>query len=86
MASRNPANRRLQLSLLGGFRAMRDDGELLSITSRKARALLAFLAVFPGRAYPREHLRSLLWSEVGDRQARDSLRQALAALRRPSVA
>ncbi len=36
----------------------------------------------PGDAHPRDRLAGLLWSERGDRQARDSLKQALMRLRR----
>ncbi len=35
-----------------------------------------------GASHPRERLAGLLWSERGDRQARDSLKQALMRLRR----
>ena len=49
---------------------------------RKARALLACLAVAPGTVWPREKLMALLWSDRSDEQARASLRQALAELRR----
>lgn len=50
--------------------------------SRKARALLAILATSPDRVASRERLISLLWSDRGEEQARASLRQALAELRR----
>ncbi|WP_156680617.1 trifolitoxin synthesis, TfuA [Sphingomonas profundi] len=49
--------------------------------SRKARALLAYLALSPDRCAGRERLTGLLWSDRGEEQARASLRQTLAELR-----
>lgn len=48
---------------------------------RKARALLAYLAMHPGKAISRERLTGLLWAERPDEQARASLRQTLFELR-----
>lgn len=73
---------RLDLTLLGGFRARLDSGPPLALPTRKAQALLAYLAVPPGRAHPRDKLASLLWGDMGQPQARASLRQALAAIRK----
>lgn len=70
------------LSLLGPFSLRGPDGQLLEISSRKNRLLLAILARAPGRSMSRDTLASLLWSENGDEQARSSLRQALAVLRK----
>lgn len=56
-------------------------GRDLRPRSRKARALLAFLALHPGRAIGRERLAGLLWGDRGDEQARASLRQAIAELK-----
>jgi len=77
-----PACVRVRLELLGGFRARDEAGQELAIGSRKAQALLAFLALSPGKPQPREKLTSLLWSDRGEAQARSSLRQALSTLRR----
>jgi len=71
---------RISLSLLGGFQARRGS-QPLTVPSRKARALLSYLALPPGRRHPREQLAALLWGGLGDAQARDSLRHALAVLR-----
>ncbi|MGH7389458.1 MAG: ATP-binding protein [Candidatus Rokuibacteriota bacterium] len=54
----------------------------MAIRARKVRALLAYLALQPGRAHARDRLTGLLWPDVGEVQARQSLRQALAGLRR----
>jgi DNA-binding SARP family transcriptional activator/tetratricopeptide (TPR) repeat protein len=48
--------------------------------SRRARALLAWLAIHPGR-HPRSRLAALLWPDVLDSSARASLRSAIWALR-----
>ena len=71
-----------QLRLLGGFelQSARNGGSIA--LGRKVRALLTVLAVSPGTVWPRERLMALLWSDRGDEQARASLRQALAELRR----
>jgi DNA-binding SARP family transcriptional activator/Tfp pilus assembly protein PilF len=53
--------------------------------SRKARALIAYLALAPDRCAGRERLMDLLWSDRGDDQARASLRQTLAELRGSSL-
>ena len=49
---------------------------------KKNRALLAVLALSPGQAMTRERLASLLWGDRGEEQARNSLRQSLAVLRK----
>ena len=72
----------LYVTLLGGF-ALRDgSGAVLGPLGRKAQALLAILALDPGKARSRDRLVALLWSDRGEDQARGSLRQALAELRK----
>src|SRR5262245_58429484 len=73
---------RLTLQLLGGFAVRLGSGQALSLGTRKAQALIAYLAVPPGRAHSRDKLASLLWGDTGDEQARQSLRQTLVAVRR----
>src|SRR5262245_19279900 len=73
---------RLHLELLGGFSARLDDGEPCALPTRKARALLAYLAVPPGRFHSRDKLAALLWGDTPEAQARQSFRQALGSLRR----
>lgn len=73
---------RLSLRLLGGFQLRAASGAAVSLPSRKARALVAYLALRPGRTYPRDTLTALLWGDTTDRQARHSLRQTLLDLRR----
>ena len=72
----------VRLFLFGSFRLENADGEVLSISLRKAEALLAYLAVAPGKTASREKLATLLWGESDQQRARQSLRQALFALTR----
>jgi DNA-binding SARP family transcriptional activator/TolB-like protein/Tfp pilus assembly protein PilF len=70
----------LTIALLGPFEVKRSDGETLRLP-KKAQALLAYLAMQRGRPVPREQLATLLWGNSATEQARQSLRQCLAALR-----
>src|SRR5215472_9674221 len=72
----------LILTLLGGFRARLDSGAPVGLPTRKAQALLAYLAVPLGTAHPRDKLASLLWGNTLETTARTSLRQTLYALRK----
>ena len=56
----------LVLTLLGGFDARTRSGSALVLSTRKARALLAYLALPLGRAHPREKLATLLWGDMPD--------------------
>ena len=71
----------LQLVLLGGFQA-RAAGQAINVPGRKERALLTFLAIPAGEPRSRDKLAGLLWSDRGDSQARESLKQAVFKLRR----
>ncbi len=72
----------LFLNMLGEPQVLDADGKDLQISSRKALALMACLALTPGRSMQREDLVALLWGERFDQQGRQSLRQSLYALRR----
>jgi DNA-binding SARP family transcriptional activator/TolB-like protein len=71
------------LQLLGPFAIEANVGRPvpIAIRSRKARALLAYLAMQPDFRAKREALATLLWGDCPDKQARHSLRQCLIALR-----
>src|SRR5262245_48268463 len=71
----------LALDLLGSFR-LTAAGTELRLPTRKAEALLAYLALPPGRPHAREILIALLWGERGDAQARHSLSQTLFSIRK----
>ena len=72
----------LRLTLLGGFQARLETGEVMSLPGRKAQALLAFLALPLGRAHPRDKLAALLWGGIREESARASLRQTLFVVRK----
>ena len=72
----------LRLQIFGTFCASDSLGRVILVKSKKARALLAFLALPPGKPRSREEIMALLWSERGEEQARSSLRQVLSALRK----
>ncbi len=72
----------ISLFLLGPFLARLGHDRVVALTSRKARALLAYLATEGGRPHYREALSGLLWPDYPDRAARNSLRQAVHNLRR----
>ncbi|MHB1319388.1 MAG: ATP-binding protein, partial [Anaerolineae bacterium] len=71
----------LSLSFLGTFRVVADDQVLTAFATDKTRALLAYLAVENGRAHGRVALAGLLWPDLPEERARQSLRQTLLYLR-----
>lgn len=77
---------KLRLHLFGGFELTTAAGETVDIGAKKARALVAWLALQPGMAHSRDRLSTLLWGESNEQQARHSLRQTLTALRKSSPA
>src|SRR5215472_18830975 len=70
-----------ELTLFGGFGVRAPNEAAINLLGQKERALLAFLALSPGTTHSRDKLASLLWSDRGDPQARDSLKHALTRLR-----
>lgn len=72
----------LSVFLLGPFQAHLDGRPLGGFAYDKVRALLAYLAMESNRPHSREKLAALLWSDQSPDAARNSLRQALATLRR----
>lgn len=77
---------RLHLALLGSFQARTEPETRIALPTRKSQALLAYLALPPGRPHGRDKLAALLWGDMADREARGGLRQALSALRKLSTA
>ncbi len=69
------------LSLFGGFEIAGDAATQVGLT-RKARAMLAYLALQSGHSQSREKLAALLWGANGELQARTNLRQALSVIRK----
>src|SRR5262245_46444893 len=61
--------------------AITNDGRQVVIPSKKARALLGYLALREGAELARASLTGLLWADRSEDQARASLRQTLSELR-----
>ena len=57
-----------RLDLTGGFRLLRVGGDEIRLSGKKARALLAILALSPGSSASRAKLRGLLWGERGEQR------------------
>lgn len=74
----------MQVSVCGPF-AVRFRGKDLQIPSRKAKALLAILALENPKPMARDVLCGLLWPDVETANARSSLRQNLTILRKAIV-
>jgi DNA-binding SARP family transcriptional activator len=72
---------RIGARLWGEFRLADGAGQPIEITSRRARALFALLAVAPEASVPRDRLASMLWSDRSDTHARANLRQLLYELK-----
>ncbi|MCV3735560.1 hypothetical protein OCK02_05030 (plasmid) [Rhizobium sp. TRM96647] len=72
---------RFSLRLYGRFQLLAPNGESIAIPSRKHRVLIAMLALAGGKPVPRSKLAGLLWPEQNEEHARNSLRQALFAIR-----
>lgn len=51
------------------------------LPARKTETLLTCIALVPG-SHSRDHFSNLLWSERSEQQVRNSLRQALSALKK----
>jgi len=71
-----------RLNLLGPFQLLDAKGERVPITSKRAMALVAMLAMSPNGERSRGWLQDKLWGAREDTQAAGSLRRELSELRR----
>ena len=71
----------LRLSLLGGLEIAGNTAAGRQLT-RKARGMLAYLALHPRQPQSRERLVALFWGRAANSQARTNLRQTLSSLRK----
>lgn len=77
------ATERLHLRLFGDFAAREGvNGAEVTPRGRKARGILAYLALTHRHRASRDIVAELLWSDRGEEQARASLRQSLSELRK----
>lgn len=67
----------ITIRLFGRFDLRRDGQPAAAPGARRARELLAYLALHRGHPQPRETLASRLWEDAAPEQARKYLRQAL---------
>jgi predicted ATPase/DNA-binding SARP family transcriptional activator/Flp pilus assembly protein TadD len=72
----------LRMYCLGGFRFEAEGTPSFHFGTKKARALLVYLAVEAPRSFLRSHLAGLLWSEYSEENALHNLRQTLVHLRK----
>lgn len=72
---------RLDIRLLGDLEISSGSRRVVRFESQRARALIAYLAAHPGRAFSRDQLAGLFWPHHGEAAARQNLRQALYNLR-----
>src|SRR5262245_44778256 len=72
----------LRLRLIGSVEAADSADNVVPLQTRKARALLAYLALNCGQWVARSRMTRLLWDRVPEEQGRASLRQALHELSR----
>ena len=71
----------VKISVLGGFTLV-VDGESVLVSARKSKALLAWLVCHEQRPQTREQLATLLWADRSSTNAKASLRQTVAGLRK----
>jgi predicted ATPase/DNA-binding SARP family transcriptional activator len=74
-------SKRLEVRLLGSF-DVRRDGKPITITSRPAQSLFAYLILSSGTSHRREKLAGMLWPDSLEETARDNLRHALWRIRK----
>ena len=71
----------LTVRLLGTF-DVRHEGKTITITSRPAQSLFAYLILNAGASHRREKLAGMLWPDSLEETARDNLRHALWRMRK----
>lgn len=63
--------RSIEIRLFGGFQVLAADGSELDVSARKARAVLAALALSHPRSQPRDWLATMFWGDMSaDEQAK----------------
>jgi predicted ATPase/DNA-binding SARP family transcriptional activator len=72
----------MRVGLLGGLEVLDDEGRLVVVAGPKLRALLAVLALQPGRVVPAEQLIDALWGESPPTEVRNGLQGLASKLRR----
>ncbi|NKB26418.1 MAG: tetratricopeptide repeat protein [Rhodobacteraceae bacterium] len=70
------------VKLFGKFEVLSQDGAAINVAGAKTQGLIAFLAMNMGMPPTRDRIVNLFWGDRFTDQARQSLRQAIAKLRR----
>jgi pimeloyl-ACP methyl ester carboxylesterase/DNA-binding SARP family transcriptional activator len=81
LAQRGSEKEKVEIRVLGKLALEVGGRESNAISSRRARSLLAWLAIHPG-LHPRSRVAGVFWPDVLEESARSSLRTTLAILRR----
>jgi predicted ATPase/DNA-binding SARP family transcriptional activator len=71
-----------RIELLGGLAVVQGDRRITRFQTQKTGALLAYLALHPGRNHSREALAEMLWPDGDPVAIRNRLNQAISSLRR----
>src|SRR4051794_35358585 len=72
----------MRVGLLGGLEVLDDEGRNVVVAGPKLRALLAMLALQPGRVVPAEQLIDALWGDDPPTEVRNGLQGLASKLRR----
>lgn len=68
--------------MLGGLAAVQGDRRITRFQTQKTGALLAYIALHPGKSHSRETLAEMLWPDGDPVAIRNRLNQAISSLRR----
>src|SRR5688500_17708133 len=71
----------LHIHLLGGFGVATEQAQMLSLSGKRQRTLIAYLLLHRDIPSDRKHLAFLLWPESSEQQALTNLRQLIHELR-----
>src|ERR1044071_3576316 len=71
----------LEVRLLGNFE-VKSDQKVITISSRPAQTLFAYLILNAGTSHRREKLAGMLWPDSLEETARENLRHALWRMRK----
>lgn len=71
-----------RIELFGGLRVVRKSYQISKFQTQKTGAMVAMLAIEPGKKLSREHIATTLWREGEGRAIRNRLNQAVSSVRR----
>jgi predicted ATPase/DNA-binding SARP family transcriptional activator/Flp pilus assembly protein TadD len=71
-----------RIEMLGGLAVVQSDRRITRFQTQKTGALLAYIALHPGKSHSRETLAEMLWPDGDPVAIRNRLNQAISSLRR----